>query len=245
MVRLGTFCSQCCFYDSTNKSCAHKLLDVFQSRDAQVEWHEDGPSIDRICQYRRNHEWNEDKTIEEKIKLCQDHVYLTGTIAVLANNKDSLLSTITKLNSNPKISNFKFIIIYTNIKQNDLLDVCGNNINGQYKLVYAANNNINFQIYKSLVFAKNGYLFILDSNKIFDDNIIDKINYVVNKKLFRLLHVPGTDGLHQSVSMVHIYKWLKGDLEVEFKNKLEDISEQEKSDAQILTWKEINEEYSN
>jgi hypothetical protein len=45
--------------------------------------------------------------------------------------------------------------------------------------------------------------------------------------------------------MVHIYKWLKGDLEVEFKNKLEDISEQEKSDAQILTWKEINEEYSN
>lgn len=245
MARLGTFCNQCCFYNNENKTCANNLFDIFLSRNANIEWLEDGPTIDRICQYKRSIDWNLDKSIVDKIKLCQEQVCLSGTIIILANDKDRLLNTIIKLNQNNKINAFKFIIIYKNIKQNDLLNICGNNISSQYKLVYTANNDMNFQIYKSLSFAKNGYLFILDSNKAFQDNLIDKIDNIVNKKLFRLLHVPGTDGIHESVSMIHIYKWLKGDLQISFGDKIKDIAEQEQSNAQILSWKEINEEYSN
>ena len=63
--------------------------------------------------------------------------------------------------------------------------------------------------------------------------------------MFRLLHVCGTDGLHQSVNVSHLYKYIKGDLQFSMKYKIEEIAKEENSDPQIFTWKEINEEYIN
>jgi hypothetical protein len=63
----------------------------------------------------------------------------------------------------------------------------------------------------------------------------------VNKKLFRLLHVSNDGQLHQSVNMIHLYKYLKGDLQCPIKEKIKDIASQESSDPQVFSWKEVNE----
>lgn len=244
MVKLGTFCEDCCFYDKEKENCKHGLIEVFKNRGAEILWENSCPKIDRVCQYKRQLDWESDKTDEEKIELCKREVYLTGTIILIANDSQKLLDSILKLNAYQHIDEFKIIIIYKGIAYKDMLDVCGNNLKSNYRCVKITNDEIEFQIYKALKFAKNGYLFILDTNKSFDENLIEKVNYFVNKKMFRLLHIRGTDKLHESVSMIHLYKWLKGDLETNFGDKLKDISQQENSDNQVSNWKEVNEQYS-
>ena len=241
MAGIMTRCNGCCFFNSEDGSCKQKLHDVFRKANAKIETVDGVCLIDRICQYRREEDWNSDLSLEDKIKICQDEVYISGTIILIADNLDSLSNAIHELSGSK--DKFKFIILYKNINYNDLLEVCGNSFE-QYKLINYLTDDISYHVHKSLKHARNGYLFVLDCNKNIDASIIDKINHIVNIKLMRLLHVLGSDGLHESVSMVHIYRWLKGDLGVSFESKLLDISSQEDSDAQILTWKEVNEKYS-
>jgi hypothetical protein len=241
MAGIMTKCNGCCFFNSEDGSCKQKLHDVFREADAKVETIDGVCLIDRICQYRREDDWGSDLSLEDKIKTCQDEVYISGTIVLVADNLDSLSNAIDKLVGQK--DQFKFIILYKNLKYNDLLEICGNSFK-QYKLINYLTDDIAYHVHQSLKHARNGYVFILDCNKNIDGSIIDKINHIVNIKLIRLLHVPGSDGLHESVSMIHIYRWLKGDLAVSFEAKLLDISLQEESHPQILTWKEVNEKYS-
>jgi hypothetical protein len=246
MANIGTYCGRCCFYDNSNKTCEHGLINKFIDRGATITYTDNNdPLIDRICQYKRPENWNTDLSLKEKIDICNDEVYICGTIVIFALDKQALERTLIKLNKNPKIKNFKIIVIYSKLKHQDVFSACGNNIDTDYKIIHAIDNNGALQIYKSLSFAKNGYLFILNSDFDFDQDMIDKVDTFVNKKLYRLLHIRGTDSVHQSVSMVHLYKWLKGDLECSFKDKLLDISSKENSDPQVFTWEEVNAEYSN
>jgi hypothetical protein len=244
MVKLGTFCEDCCFYDKQIENCKHGLIEVFKNRGAEIIWEDSYPKIDRVCQYKRQEDWQSDKTDEEKIQLCKKEIYITGTIILLADDKETLLKSILQLNQFEHIDEFKIIVIYKGIMYKDVLNVCGNNLKSEYRCLKTINNDIEFQIYKALKFAKNGYLFILEAGKSLDESLIDKVNNFVNRKMFRLLHIQGTDGLHQSVSMIHLYKWLKGDLGTNFGNKLKSISQQENSDHQVSNWKEVNEQYS-
>lgn len=246
MAGMITNCGECYFYNHKIRKCEHGLLKMFHDRNAKIEFIDSNPIIDRICQYKRSQEWAiNNENIDNKLNLCKSEVYIKGTIVIITNNIKDLEFSIKKLSINKNIKNFKFIILYKNITYNNILAVCGNNINIKYKLIQYVDDNIKYQIYKSLKHAINGYLFIIDSSKEFDCDLIDKVNNIVNNKLFRLLHIIGSDGIHESISMIHIYKWLKGDLEIDFKDKLYDISKQESSDAQVFTWKEVNEQYSN
>ena len=249
MASIMTKCNGCCFFNSEDGSCKQKLHDVFREANAKVETIDGACLIDRICQYRREDDWESGRSLEYKITQCEGEIYISGTIVLIADSRDSLLHAIDELIPDPLFYSqiikykFKFIILYKNIKYNDLLEICGNSFQ-QYKLINYLTDDIAYHVHQSLKHARNGYVFVLDCNKNIDGSIIDKINNIVNVKLMRLLHVPGSDGLHESVSMIHIYRWLKGDLGVSFEAKLLDISLQEESDPQILTWKEVNEKYS-
>jgi len=241
MVKIGTSCTNCCFLDE-NTNCKLGLLDVFKDRGAEITIDNDSVSLDRLCQYKRQSDWQSDKSDNEKNDIIKQEVYIKGTIVLITDNEDDLQNTISKIKN---ISNFKVIILYSNIKISKMLEICGNTKDIEYKMIMIADTDISKQIYLSLKFAKNGYLFIIDCSKEIDDNMIDKVNTIVNKKMFRVLHIEGTDGIHQSVNMIHLYKWVKGDLEIPIKDKLLDIAEQEGSDSQIYTWKEVNEQYIN
>ena len=246
MARIETYCGDCCFYNNFEKKCQHNILDIFEKDGSSITWGDSGPYVDRVCQYKRVDEWvekNNINSVKEKIELCKREIYLKGTIIILANSLESFQSTMDKLIKIENIKNFKIIIIFKNLLYSDILRICGNT-NLEYKIIHNINSDVEYQIYKALEFCRNGYLFILDSLKEFDEKIIDKINNAVNIKMLRLLHVTGSDGIHESVSMIHLYKWLKGDLQCSFEMKLKDISEQEKSNAKVFTWKEINEQYS-
>lgn len=246
MVKLGTFCGFCCFYDPEKKTCGQDLIKVFQSRNAEIKFDEnENHTIDRLCQYRRNIDWNENKSIDEKIEICKNEIYVKGTILIVANSIDNFEKTIDKIKDIKNISNFKLIVIYDSIKFIDLKNSIENRIKIKYNLASIKNNNIYYQIYRSLKYAQNGYLFIIDSNKEIENNMIDKVNSFVNKSMYRMLHIkPVDDSFHQSVSMIGIYKWLKGDLQFKFADKLTSIAKEENSDSQTFTWEEVNNAYT-
>jgi hypothetical protein len=243
--RLGTYCENCCFFNEEKKDCEHGLLNVFKDRGAEIEWNNSHPSIDRVCLYRRDSNWKIEKSLQDKILLSKNETYIMGTIIIIANTAEDLQKTIDQLKIQKNITRFKLLILYHKMKYKDIMGICGNNITMSYRCMYMATDNIEFQIYKSLGSAKNGFLFILEAGKDIDDNMLDKINNMVNKKLFRVLHVSDNKALHQSVNMIHLYKWLKGDLQYPMQDKLKDIASQESSDPQVFSWKEVNEHYIN
>lgn len=243
MVRIGTTCKDCCFFKDNTK-CLHNLFDVFLDRGAEITSDETGVTIDRVCRYQRLIDWEKDKTIEERLEISKEEIYICGSIILLADTSDQLENAISKLKLK-KPENFNFVIIHKAIKMSELLGVCGNNIKSDYKLMYYPDIDAEYQIYKALDHARNGYLFILDCSKDFDENIIDKVDNLVNKKLFRVLHIEGLDGIHQSVSMVHLYKYIKGDIQCSIKEKINSIAEEENSNPQVFNWKEVDEEYIN
>jgi len=245
-AELGTHCKEC-FFLSEDKKCKYGILDRFIETGAKTNLDSEGnPSVSRICQYERDSEWAKNKTEEEQLSALKEEMYIRGSILLIAKNKESLIETIKKLNKQAFVTNFNFIIIYDNIKSSDMLEICGNNIKSEYicnKVTFFESNA--YYIYKNVKYFKNGFLFILECEKDFDDLLIDKVNNVINNKLLRILHVSNNADLHESVNMIHIYKWLKGDLQIPMRDKLRNITNEEQTESQIFTWKEVNEHYSN
>jgi metal-responsive CopG/Arc/MetJ family transcriptional regulator len=233
MVKLGTSCQECRHFTNKDKSCDLNLYQVFEDRNAEIKYLADDVTIDRICPHKNTDPLND------------KDVYIFGTIILIANNRQDLESTIKKINAEEKVDKFKIIVLYTGIPYHEMLDSCINNIKSPYKLIKMTTDDIPYQVYRSLKYAKNGMLFILECGKEIEENLIDKVDNIINKKLYRILHIHHNDELHQSVSMVHLYKWIKGHLGETMRFKLDDIANQENSEAQIYTWKEVNEQYIN
>lgn len=249
MAKLGTFCNKCCFYDAHKRDCLLGCHSLFKDREAEFVWEDDGgPSIDRVCPYRRKKEWEFSRTIEERMELATREVYVKGTILLHVKSLDDLIKTLDKISTIPRIENFKIIVSHSSsIKTCDMKELCEKRITfTQYCCVRHCDNSEEMQIYHSLKEARNGYVIILDCSKDFDTNCIDKLNHFLYKKLFRLLHVNGVAGsTHQSITMVSIYRFLKGDIQCSIGEKLKDIAEYENSDPQITNWEKIDEEYNN
>ena len=99
-------------------------------------------------------------------------------------------------------------------------------------------NELMFDAFKRV---RNGYLITLDSEKDFDPSIIGTLNSAVNHKMKQVLHVVGTDGVHQSATMCLLYKWLRGDLMTDITTKISELTEDQGLKSQTFTWKELDE----
>lgn len=248
MAKLGTFCSECCFYDNEKKDCVIDCHSSFKARNAEFVWEEDGPKIDRVCPYRRTKEWEVDKSLSERATLVREEVYIKGTIILQVGSIEDLDKTLEILSKVPKIDNFKILISHTfSTKSSDVKRVCEGKLDfAKYCCISHVEDSTEMQTYRSLKEVQNGYVFVLDCSKDFDASCIEKLNHFIYKKLFRVLHVEGLDGTtHQSVTLASVYKWLKGDTQCQMGQKLKEVADFEEGDSLVVNWKEIHEEYSN
>jgi len=245
MAKLGTFCNECCFYNPDKKDCSHGLIDMFTQREATIEWNNDGPVIDRVCRYRRTRDWNEGLSLEEKIKLSEEEVFLSGSIILLVENIDNLKEIFSKLKDAAK-NRFKFIISHQ-CKLGPLLEITKElDIHASFVRSLDEDVSDKKRVFDCLKHLKNGYIFIFNCSKEIDYAVFEKVHNFTNRLMHRVLHIEAIDQkLHQSVSMAHIYKWLNGDMMESFSNKLKNIASEESSDPQIFNWKEINEACTN
>lgn len=248
MVRLGTFCNECCFYNNDSKTCYRGYLDRFKQRNAEIQWEDDGPKIDRVCPSRRTLEWQDGKDLQQCSIEVDKTLYIKGSIILLCDSLDELNSMCTKLNNIKNINNFNIIVAHDDkIELNNVAKVCSDKItNTKFSCVKNYKDNTQYILFESFrKSAKNGYVFILNANKDFDENMFDKINSIVNHELYRLLHVEGlNNGIHQQVTMSSVYKLLKGDLVYSLSDKIKEMAAAQNSDPQIMTWEQIDEIYN-
>lgn len=233
MVKLGTSCKECTNYNTKDQTCKKDLYSIFNDRNANITYLEDDVNIDRVCPHRNI-----------AIDDAKDP-YIFGTIILVTNNLEDLASTLDKLNEEKNIENFKIIVLYKEVKYSSVIKICNDKIKSSYKVILMLTEDLPYQIFKSIAYAKNGMIFIIECDKELEPNMIDKIDNMINRKLYRILHVHSDDQIHGSVTMAHIYRWIKGHLGISMSEKIKDIASQENSDPQIFTWKEVNEQYIN
>ncbi len=268
MANLGTFCNKCSNFMSEDRSCSAGLIEIFKDRGAKIIEKKDFAefNVSKVNYRSAVNPEHEEKDKKDDNVLWIDRacpIYnkdphtlqlggnIKGTILLIANNAAELKKTVDKIQSiesdlSPVIPSkqFNLVVVYKNIKMADLLSICGNT-NFNYKCWKRTHHDMSYAIYKAVCkYGKNGYLFSLECDKDFDKEIFRKVDFMINHKLFRVMHVSGSDKLHESVSMMHIYKYIKGDLgESSFSEKLDSIAEEEQIESQNFTWEFINEQY--
>lgn len=252
MVKLATFCRECCFYQPDQegtKKCFRGFIDKFEQVGTEVIYDQsEGVIIPRVCPSRRTHDLLGELSLEEYSELVNDEIYIFGSIIVIVESIADLEKTLIKFKGVKRISRFKFVIVHpVSVKASDVSSMCSRLLDyADYTCVKAFVHETDLIINEGFKRSKNGFMFIINAGKEFDTEMIDKVNYLVNEKLVKLLHVEPIDqSYHQSVSMSIIYKALKGDSGFTIAEKLREIAENQKTDTRLMTWEQVNAEYIN
>ena len=84
---------------------------------------------------------------------------------------------------------------------------------------------------------KNGYTIVLHQDDTISKQGLDKINEFVNIKMNRLALIENSPFVVNNV----IYKMLKGNKHLSFKDKLTEVQREQKINSMIFSWEDINE----
>ena len=244
MVRLGTDCSECRFYK--NNECIHGMIDKFKNNGDNVIETESSHIIDRVCVYRRTPDWRPDVSDAHSLPILKEETYIRGSI-ILVLKKISDLNKVIPVITDRRNSNFSLIIAYENLKHKDI-QVELDKYDIKNKIVFVKlfmDINEPAVLDEAFKWAKNGFVFFIDSELPIDENMIDKINHAVNEKMHRVMCVKSLTGeYHQLVCFSIMYAHLKGnkftDSSVRFVDKLEAFP-----NSNVYTWDEINYAYTN
>lgn len=254
MVKLATFCKECCFYLPDRKddsSCFRGYIKKFRDAGAEITISEDEDSahiIHRVCPSRRVEQWLDGRSLAEANKQLNSEIYIFGSITIIVNDIESFKTTLLKLKDVKNINRFKLVIAHgSEIQSAEIKPICQDLIDfTEYTCIKAFVFEPELIINEAFKRAKNGYILILRSDKDFDINIIDKIDNIVNRRLEKLLHIePIDDSYHQSASMAIVYKAFKGDIGFSIGEKIRHLETEQGTDKMTMTWEEVNEKYSN
>jgi len=247
MIKLGTKCNECALFDGAD--CKIYVLDAFKEAGATVEIINDETVIDRVCPYKRDEEWVFENKEDLVNKLFYE-VFISGTIVVICKNDTSSLdTTLSKIKRMPNNEKFKKIIVHLdNIKRSEILEVTSKYFEDSTVMqVFSGNiseNGIDLRAIADESFkrAKNGYMVFINSEKDFEEDMLDKLNIVINQDMKRLLYVPPIDNeVHKMVCMSPLYKFLRGNKMEEIETKIRHMAETAKCDDGIMSWEKIYE----
>jgi hypothetical protein len=250
MIKLGTKCNDCVFFE--DDECKVYALEAFEEAGASITKENGNTVVDRVCAYKRDDNWSDlDKPYEDydSLEKLIDEVYISGTIIVICKNDTSKLDEVLKkINGIKNSHKFKKVIVHLeNVQRSSVLSVLEEYDADDYTVMQIfsesiSDGQINLRSVADEAFkrAKNGYLYFIDSDKDFDDSVLDDLNSTVNIFMKRLLYVPPVDGeIHQMVCMAPLYKLLKGNKLDEIENKINIMAKSADCDNGIMTWEEV------
>jgi len=230
MQRIGMSCEGCTFNikeDETQVSCELGILDNIKTKSSQCEVVDGNYQFDRICQFKTL----EDKTKEEilKEKYAKFHFIIVDT------NLDKTLSTLDSIEHLVTEENRVCIATIENFKQISLK--IGNRPNYFTTQSFDEEKTVFEYMDDTFLKIKNGYTIILHKDDRISREDLDKINEFINIKMNRLALVEDAPFVVNNV----IYKMLKGNKYLSFKDKLVELQEEQETDSMIFSWKDIDE----
>lgn len=226
MVEIGTFCSQCTFFNSGD--CDLNLIKKWESLGNVKQSSDSEVVINRICMYRREKEWNKDLSIEEKISHVKRDVYIKGSVIVFCKNNDlsGLDKTLSKLKTVNRIERFFPVIIADNTSTlESVVDIVKSHFKKFKAMISLEDKSTNGMVDQAFRNVKNGFIFVLNASKDFDSSIFDNVNTVVNIDLKSFVYSQSDDGdFHQCIFVAAVYKHLGGNKEFGFEQKMSELT---------------------
>jgi len=230
MKKIGMSCEGCTFNikeDGTQVSCELGILDNIKTKSSKCEVVDGDYQFDRICQFKTL----EKKTKEEilKEKYAKFHFIIVDT------NLDKTLSILD--NIEPLVTEENRVCVSTleNFKQVSLK--IGNRPNYFTTQSFDEEKTTFEYMDDTFLKIKNGYTIVLHEDDTISRKDLDKINKFVNIKMNRLALIENSPFVVNNV----IYKMLKGNKDLSFKDKLVELQEEQEIDSMIFSWEDVNE----
>jgi len=233
MSKIGMSCEGCTFNikeDDVQTSCELGILDNIKKKSSQCEVVDGDYQFDRICQFKTS----EDKTKEEILK----DKYANFHFIIIDTNLDKTLSILDSIEHLVTEENRVCIATVENFKQISLK--IGNRPNYFTTRSFNEEKTIFEYMDDAFLKIKNGYTIVLHEDDRISKEDLDKINEFVNIKMNRLALVEDSPFVVNNV----IYKMLKGNKDLSFRDKLVELQEEQETNSMIFSWKDIDEDTS-
>lgn len=230
MSKIGMSCEGCTFNikeDDVQVSCELGILDNIKTKSSQCEVVDGDYQFDRICQFKTLEKKTKEEILKEK--------YAKFHFIIIDTNLDKTLSILD--NIEPLVTEENRVCVSTleNFRQISLK--IGNKPNYFTTQSFDEEKTVFEYMDDTFLKIKNGYTIVLHEDDRISRKDLDKINEFVNIKMNRLALIENSPFVVNNV----IYKMLKGNKDLSFKDKLVELQEEQEIDSMIFSWEDVNE----
>ena len=224
-------CKDCTFNVKENEeqtSCQLGILDTIKTKSSNCEIVDGDYQFDRICNFRTTEEKTKEEILKEK--------YIRFHFIIVDTNIDKTFSILDSIEDLITEDNRVCISTTENFKALSLK--IGNKPN--YFITNSFDEDKTVFEYMDDTFnkIKNGYTIVLHEDSRISKEDLDKVNEFINIKMNRLGLIENSPFVVNNV----IFKMLKGNKDVSFKDKLVELQQEQEIDSMIFTWEDINED---
>ena len=231
MSVIGTSCKDCVFNVNENgqqTSCQLGLLDTIKIKSSQCEIVGGDYEFDRVCNFKSTDEKTKEEILKEK--------YTRFNFIIIDENLDKTLSILDTIKNLVTENN---TVVVTTVENSDvLISKLKHKKNYVVTHYFEDNTDVFYRMDDAIPKLKNGYTIVLNEHDEISRKDLDKINEFVNIKMNKLALVENSPFVINSV----IYKMLKGNKGLSFKDKLVELQQEQEIDSMIFTWEDINED---
>ena len=233
MPKIGMTCRHCTFNIKENEeqtSCQLGILEAIKTKSSQCKIVDGNYQFDRVCNFLTTQEKTKEEILKEK--------YIKFHFIIVDTNIDKTLSILDSIEDFVTEDNRVCIATTENFKALSLK--IGDRPN--YFITNSFDEDKTVFEYMDDTFnkIKNGYTIVLHEDDKISKEDLDKINEFVNIKMNRLALIENSPFVVNNV----IFKMLKGNKHISFKDKLVELQQEQEIDSMIFTWEDINEDTS-
>lgn len=237
MVKIGTFCKECIFNkDSCELGLHEKWKELGNLKESN-----DGFVIDRICQWRRDVNWDGG---DDPITKVNDEVNISGTIVIAFKEYDikNIRSKLEDLSGMLMLRHFNVVVsIPIESLPQEVFAICKElmpDINIDVNVVV---DDFTLEQFSTEAFrrAKNGYVIFLDGTKQIDTTLIKRLDSAINDRLMQIVFVRPIEGYHQSTCLSALFKFLYGNKQKTVEEKIDIMAKDQNLSRLLVTWGEI------
>jgi hypothetical protein len=230
MPKIGMSCRDCTFSIKENEqqtSCQLGILETIKTKSSKCEVVDGIYQFDRICNFRTT----EDKTKAEILK----EKYIRFHFIVVDTNIDKTLSILDSIEDLVTEDNRVCLATTENFKALSLK--IGNKPNYFITNSFKEKKTVFEYMDDTFQKIKNGYTIVLHEDDKISKEYLDKVNEFINIKMNRLALIENSPFVVNNI----IFKMLKGNKDLSFKDKIVELQQEQEIDSMIFTWEDINE----
>lgn len=233
MPKIGMSCKDCTFNIKENEeqtSCQLGILDTIKKKSSKCEIVDGDYQFDRVCNFRTTEEKTKEEILKEK--------YIRFHFIIVDTNIDKTLSILDSIEDLVTEDNRVCVATTENFKTLSLK--IGNKSNYFITNSFDLDKTVFEYMDDTFNKIKNGYTVVLHEDSSISKEDLNKINEFVNIKMNRLALIENSPFVVNNV----IFKMLKGNKDILFKDKLVELQQEQEIDSMIFTWENIDEDTS-